>query len=120
MCGIAGIWRPGGGDHAETAVAMAQAIQHRGPDDSSVWSDPAAGIALSHRRLSIIDLSAAGRQPMTSASGRYVICYNGEVYNFRELRKDLEAGGVQFRGDSDTEVVLALIDRWDVDAAIER
>lgn len=120
MCGIAGIWRSDGGDYADTAVAMAQTLRHRGPDDHGVWSDSATGIALSHRRLSIIDLSTAGHQPMASASGRYVICYNGEVYNFRELRKDLEAGGVQFRGDSDTEVVLALIDRWGLDSAIER
>lgn len=120
MCGIAGIWRPDGLDHAATALAMARSLQHRGPDDQDVWSDPAAGIALSHRRLSIIDLSAAGRQPMASASGRYVICYNGEVYNFRELRKELAAGGARFRGDSDTEVVLALIDHCGIEAAVER
>jgi asparagine synthase (glutamine-hydrolysing) len=120
MCGIAGIWRPDGKDRSDTALAMARTLRHRGPDDQDVWSDPAAGIALSHRRLSIIDLSTAGRQPMVSASGRYVICYNGEVYNFRELRQELDAGGAQFRGDSDTEVVLALIDRCGVDNAIGR
>jgi asparagine synthase (glutamine-hydrolysing) len=99
---------------------MAQTLYHRGPDDHGVWSDPEAGVALSHRRLSIIDLSAAGHQPMASAGGRYVICYNGEVYNFPELRRELEAAGGQFKGGSDTEVVLAAIERWGVDVAIER
>ena len=120
MCGIAGIWRVGGGELAETALAMAQTLYHRGPDDHGVWSDPAAGLALSHRRLSIIDLSTAGRQPMVSGSGRYVICYNGEVYNFPELRRELEALGGTFAGGSDTEVVLAAIDHWGLDTAIER
>jgi asparagine synthase (glutamine-hydrolysing) len=120
MCGIAGIWRAGGADLAETASAMARSLRHRGPDDHGVWSDTAAGIALSHRRLSIIDLSSAGHQPMHSGSGRYVICYNGEIYNFLELRQELEAAGDQFRGGSDTEVLVAAIDHWGVEAAIRR
>lgn len=103
MCGIAGfIGRYG----PETARAMGAAIAHRGPDSDDIMLDPATGIALVHRRLSIIDLSSAGHQPMVSASGRYVICYNGEIYNFRELRADLEAQGVRFRGHSDTEVII--------------
>jgi asparagine synthase (glutamine-hydrolysing) len=120
MCGIAGIWRAGGADLTATASAMAQSIRHRGPDDSGIWSDPAAGIALAHRRLSIIDLSSGGHQPMASASGRYWICYNGEVYNFGELRRELEAVGNQFGGNSDTEVLLTAIDCWGVEAAIQR
>ena len=120
MCGIAGIWRTGGADLAETASTMARSLRHRGPDDHGVWSDTAAGIALSHRRLSIIDLSSAGHQPMLSGSGRYVICYNGEIYNFLELRQELEAAGDQFHGGSDTEVLLAAIDHWGVEAAIQR
>jgi asparagine synthase (glutamine-hydrolysing) len=120
MCGIAGIWRIGGGEQAESASAMAQTLYHRGPDDHGVWSDPSAGLAFSHRRLAVIDLSASGRQPMISPSGRYVICYNGEVYNFLELRKELEIGGGVFCGGSDTEVILAAIDRWGIDEALER
>ena len=84
MCGIAGVWQFGGGGapHDRT-VAMASALAHRGPDDHGVWTDPHAGIALSFRRLSIIDLSPAGAQPMVSATGRYVIVFNGEIYNFQ-------------------------------------
>jgi asparagine synthase (glutamine-hydrolysing) len=98
---------------------MADTIQHRGPDDGSVWADAAAGIALGHRRLSIIDLSLNGRQPMSSASGRYVIVFNGEIYNFQELRRELE-GTVAFRGHSDTEVMLACVERWGIEASLAR
>ncbi len=119
MCGIAGIWQ-GGGDPRPIAAAMAAALAHRGPDGDGVWGDPAAGLALSHRRLAIIDLSEAGRQPMVSPSGRYVVTYNGEIYNFAALRDDLAAQGARFRGGSDTEVLLAAIDAWGVAAAVER
>ncbi|MGZ5165329.1 MAG: asparagine synthase (glutamine-hydrolyzing), partial [Burkholderiales bacterium] len=99
---------------------MADTLFHRGPDDSGTWIDKDAGIALGHRRLSIIDLSPEGHQPMTSHSGRYVMAYNGEIYNFRELRKELERDGVQWRGHSDTEVMLAEFEAWGVEGALQR
>ena len=115
MCGIAGLWGQPEGLSAERLATqgarMADALAHRGPDDQGVWSDPEAGIALTHRRLSIIDLSPSGHQPMLDESGRFVLSYNGEIYNFRELRHDLEARGHKFRGNSDTEVLLALLAR---------
>jgi asparagine synthase (glutamine-hydrolysing) len=121
MCGIAGIWKKSG-DAAETAARMSDAIAHRGPDDSGVWSDSAAGIALGFRRLSIIDLSSAGHQPMHSASGRYTLIYNGEVYNFPAIREELERGGLApvWRGHSDTEVMLAAFEAWGLDEAVKR
>lgn len=99
---------------------MGDALVHRGPDDSGVWADASAGIALAHRRLSILDLSPLGHQPMTSADGRYVLAYNGEVYNFAELRAELEALGHGFRGHSDTEVLLAAITEWGFDETLQR
>ncbi len=123
MCGITGFITPSGkgrGFLADTAKAMSDAIRHRGPDDSDVWVDEKAGLALGHRRLSIIDLSPLGRQPMASPSGRYVICYNGEVYNFNELRRELEELGHAFRGGSDTDVLLAGFEQWGVRRALKR
>src|SRR5207247_391789 len=115
MCGIAGYLRPGGVDprHATSIIAaMTDVIRHRGPDDSGTWVDGDAGVVLGHRRLSILDLSPTGHQPMSSASGRYVIVFNGEIYNFRELRGELAQLGHHFRGGYDTEVMLAaFIDR---------
>lgn len=126
MCGIAGFidsLRQTSEDELEAmGLRMAGAIRHRGPDDEGVWVDSAAGVALGFRRLSIVDLSPHGHQPMISACGRYVIAFNGEVYNFGDLRRDLDAEtpGLSWRGHSDTEVMLAAISRWGFDAAIRR
>ncbi len=124
MCGIAGFWDLRTSATADSlrskALRMADTLRHRGPDDSGVWLDEAAGIALSHRRLSVVDLSPHGHQPMSSASGRYVIVYNGEIYNFPALRSELKRLGHAFRGHSDTEVVLASITEWGLQQALLR
>lgn len=101
---------------------MAARLAHRGPDDSGVWSDVEAGIALGFRRLSIIDVSPAGHQPMQSVSGRYTIVFNGEVYNFASIRKELERAGLapEWRGHSDTEVILAALEAWGLDETVKR
>lgn len=122
MCGIAGLIADGPLDSAERAhlTAMTHAIRHRGPDDSGQWFDNDRGVGLGHRRLAIIDLSPAGHQPMASASGRYVIVYNGEIYNHRELRTRLEREGhaPSWAGHSDTEVMLACIDAWGLQSTL--
>jgi len=109
MCGITGFLdqrrRPRAPPEAIVA-AMSAALAHRGPDDSGLWSDAEAGIALGHRRLSIIDLSPAGHQPMSSGDGRYLISYNGEIYNHAELAERLRQAGVALRGRSDTEALI--------------
>jgi len=123
MCGITGFFTPGGhhaGEMNVTVRRMADVLIHRGPDAGGVWIDAAAGIALGHRRLSIVDLSPTGRQPMISQTGRYVIVLNGEIYNFRELRPQLEAQGHRFRGTSDTEVMLAAFEEWGVPDSVHR
>lgn len=119
MCGLAGYL-----GHEEQppgiAVAMGDAIRHRGPDDSGIWLDEGAGIGLAHRRLSILDLSPAGHQPMVSPSGRWVIAFNGEIYNHVALRRELEQNGSApvWRGHSDTETLLAAIEAWGVDRTL--
>lgn len=123
MCGIAGIWVSSGDERKQlrrVAGEMADALVYRGPDDHGVWLEESAGLALGHRRLSILDLSVEGSQPMLSPSGRYVISYNGEVHNSTELRRELEPAGFQFRGHSDTEVMLAAMETWGVESAIKR
>ena len=121
MCGIVGALGP---THAGDAVlrAMCQAVHHRGPDDSGVWLDADAGVGIGQARLSILDLSCAGHQPMLSASGRYVMVYNGEIYNHLELRQAREssAGPIAWRGHSDTETLLAAIEAWGLDGALRR
>jgi len=124
MCGIAGFLDPkrrsGEDELKQTAARMAQALRHRGPDAQGVWVEPETCVALGHARLSIIDISPAGAQPMTSASGRYVLSYNGEVYNAGELRGELESKGHCFRGHSDTEVIVEGFSAWGVPDTIER
>jgi asparagine synthase (glutamine-hydrolysing) len=124
MCGIAGFLSVHAGESAEEltvmAARMADTLSHRGPDDAGTWVDAQAGVALGFRRLAIIDLTAAGRQPMISHSGRYVLCFNGEIYNYLDLRADLTSAKVRFRGSSDTEVLLAAIECWGLEVALER
>jgi len=125
MCGLAGFLNLACSLPGETleiiALRMADTLRHRGPDDRGVWSDGATGLALGFRRLAIVDLSPEGHQPMVSASGRFVLAFNGEIYNFQDLRRELEAGGpVSFRGRSDTEVMLGAFERWGVQRAVKR
>lgn len=125
MCGICGFLFPPdtlAADQARSTVrAMSTAIAHRGPDDTGDWVDTAAGVALGHRRLSIVDLSPQGQQPMRSACGRYLIVFNGEIYNHRALRKELEQSAqTAWRGHSDTEVMLAAIQTWGLPDALRR
>lgn len=124
MCGVAGVFareRWSSEQLHGIGLRMSDAIAHRGPDDNGVWVDAPAGIALAFRRLAIVDLSAQGNQPMRSATGRYVIIFNGEVYNHKALRRDLESsGGCSFRGHSDTEVILAAFEQWGIESAVRR
>ncbi len=123
MCGIAGFVDFCPAPEAALigrANAMADALMHRGPDAGASWADPSAGFATGHRRLSIVDLTAAGAQPMVSHSGRFVISYNGEVYNAAEIRPELQGKGYVFRGHSDTEVILEACAEWGVDATVRR
>ena len=124
MCGIAGFVKlkadHGHNDYVSRVRRMTNALAHRGPDGDGAWVDPEHGIALGHRRLAILDLSDAGRQPMHSADGRYVITYNGEVYNFAAIRRELELHGHTFVGGSDTEVMLAAISQWGLIPALSR
>lgn len=123
MCGFAGLLSTAGftraelADHAERMIAP---IAHRGPDDRGTWIDEQAGIAMGFRRLAILDLSPQGHQPMRSPSGRFVIAFNGEVYNFAELRRELEPHGFVFLGQSDTEVILAAFEHWGIRRAVQR
>ena len=123
MCGICGVLR----SESETSLAgtarvMANTLHHRGPDDVGIWADPEAGVAMGHKRLSIIDLSPAGAQPMISPCGRYVIAFNGEIYNHLALRKDLESIGAAppWKGTSDTETLLASATHWGLIETLQR
>ncbi|WP_253261849.1 asparagine synthetase B family protein [Ramlibacter montanisoli] len=118
MCGIAGFvqrgWRPQ--DAQPVLEGMLDAIRHRGPDDQGTWLDPEAGVALGHRRLSILELTQAGHQPMACPSGRHLVIFNGEIYNHLELRETLRRAGCEpaWRGHSDTETLLACIRAWGI------
>ena len=123
MCGFAGFWTgiaTSADEMRATVARMSGTLVHRGPDDSGDCIDADAGLALGFRRLAIRDLSPAGHQPMQSASGRHVIVFNGEVYNAEEMRDELAKRGATFRGHSDTEVMLAAIEAWGIDAAVRR
>lgn len=141
MCGLAGFFEPSKTLVKEDSIAigslMGRQIEHRGPDDFGVWCDVDAGIVLSHRRLSILDLSPAGHQPMVSSSGRYFIAFNGEIYNHLEMRQLLENNssdqeapdksssqvggiGIRWRGHSDTETLLAGFDSWGIEATVKK
>jgi len=123
MCGFAGCWHVRQLETPELisrVQRMTDKLILRGPDDGGTWVDPAAGLALGFRRLSILDLSEEGHQPKASASGRFQMTFNGEIYNFRELRQALESQGATFRGHSDTEVILAAVEHWGFEATIKR
>lgn len=121
MCGITGGWASSDFTILRTALPrMTDAINHRGPDDSGSWMDAHAGIALGHRRLSIIDLSAAGHQPMASTGRRFVMAFNGEIYNHLELRGELEGNDFAWHGHSDTETLLAGFEVWGVEATLKK
>jgi asparagine synthase (glutamine-hydrolysing) len=128
MCGIAGFMnseRVGGRENAsEIAASMISALRHRGPDDSGTWASADGGVALANSRLAILDLSSEGHQPMISSTGRYVLVFNGEIYNFRDVRRQLELAGANpgavLRGTSDTEVMLLAFECWGIRGAVER
>lgn len=124
MCGIAGVLDFSRSSPEQqllsTARLMTDQLSHRGPDGDGYWADERAGVALGHRRLSIIDVSPSGAQPMTSPWGRFVLTFNGEIYNYRSLRDQLVRTGVRFRGTSDTEVLAAGIEEWGFEQALDR
>ena len=123
MCGIAGILLPpNNADPRRLAAAgaMAAALVHRGPDGGGIWQDKDAGIALAHRRLAIVDLSDAGKQPMVSHNKNLIVTYNGEIYNSAEIRAELEARGYRFRGASDTEIMLAAFECFGIEEALTK
>ncbi|MFH1986432.1 MAG: asparagine synthase (glutamine-hydrolyzing) [Pseudomonadota bacterium] len=124
MCGIVGFFLANerwATERSHSVVsAMAATIAHRGPDDEGIWGDKEHGLGLGHRRLSIVDLTTSGHQPMLSADGRYVIVFNGEIYNHLDLRADLEKLGCRFRSSSDTEVLIEAVAHWGIQKTCER
>jgi asparagine synthase (glutamine-hydrolysing) len=124
MCGLAGFFDPSARMSKERSgeiiAAMNHRIAHRGPDETGMWIDARAGIALGHQRLSILDLSPAGSQPMKSHSGRFTIAFNGEIYNFQALKEELESADFRFAGHSDTEVILAGIEHWGIENCLKK
>jgi asparagine synthase (glutamine-hydrolysing) len=123
MCGFAGILTTTSLNREaleQIATNMSERIVHRGPDDAGCWVEPTVGLAFGFRRLAIIDLSAQGHQPMTSASGRFTLMFNGEIYNYREIRNLLLNDGYRFNGESDTEVICAAFERWGIEPAVRK
>lgn len=120
MCGVVGIIDPSSSGVAQPLAAMSRAVRHRGPDDAGSWVDQGRGVGLAHRRLSVIDLSPTGHQPMTSADGRWVLAFNGEIYDHDEQRAWLSERGKTWRGSSDTEVLLELVAEVGVAEALRR
>ena len=124
MCGITGFWNTSlefdTNQLKSVASCMSDKLVHRGPDSGGVWADETSGVVLAHRRLAILDLSPEGHQPMSSANGRYVIVFNGEIYNFLDLRRELTSLGHTFRGTSDTEVMLASFIQWGIHTSLKK
>ena len=121
MCGINGFYSKSLSNFNDVIVKMNSAISHRGPDTNGTWSDKNSGIVLGHQRLSIIDVSSSGNQPMQSSSGRYILTYNGEIYNYLKIRKELEMNNVniKWKGNSDTEILLESIDFWGIEITLQ-
>lgn len=121
MCGIAGFIQARSiSDGDSIASSMAAAMHHRGPDDAGVWVNGSAQVHLAHARLAIVDLSPLGHQPMRSPSGRYIMVFNGEIYNFPKLRDELALLGCSFQGHSDTEVLLNGIEHWGLEKTLQK
>ena len=120
MCGITGIVFNKSRDGLKDIEEMTSSLYSRGPDDHGIWVDQEKGVAFGFRRLSIIDLSQAGHQPMQSQSTRYMVVFNGEIYNFKEISDELLQQGLVFRGHSDTEVLLAAIETWGLDNSLKK
>ncbi|MEC4805585.1 MAG: asparagine synthase (glutamine-hydrolyzing) [Jaaginema sp. PMC 1079.18] len=123
MCGITGFWQKIEETDEQLnkiVCQMSNTLIHRGPDGQGTWTDATTGIALGHRRLAIVDLSPQGSQPMSSQNGRYILIFNGEIYNFSDLRQQLTTWGYSFRGHSDTEVMLAAFCQWGIETAVQK
>ena len=122
MCGISGLIQNnrGAGAREPLTQATADAISHRGPDSHGVWVDEEHGVGLGHRRLAILDLSPEGHQPMVSPSGRYVMVFNGEIFNYQSFGRQLTSAGYRFRGHSDTEVMLAAFEQWGIEESCKK
>ena len=121
MCGIAGVFTARSEGMAVGVARMTDQIRHRGPDGEGIWIDVEAGIGLGHRRLSVLDLSSAGQQPMQSASGRWAVVFNGEIYNHLDIRGEIDSvAGVAWRGHSDTETLVRAIELWGMEDTLPK
>ena len=122
MCGFAGFLSSpvSSGEGNAILDRMAASLNLRGPDEQGVWLSETGTVGMAHRRLAVLELGPQGRQPMISSSGRFVLAYNGEIYNFRQLKTELEKDGANFRGYSDTAVLLDTIERWGIEEALNR